>query len=148
MNEDCKRGARDKGITKTDYEVALWTAHMDRLRANVAYCRKPGEKIPSPSEYLQPCESGDSFDEEMKKLIAAGDRAFHDACLRAQKRVQAFNEFNAQIRELKIGYLTEMGQYLDGFGKLDPADPQYSAKRKSLVQKIIQVHGAYSALPR
>ena len=148
MNEDRKRGEQGKGITKTDYEVALWMAHMDRLRANIAYCREPGEEIPDPSEYLEPCESGDSFDEEMKKLIAAADRAFHDASLRAGKRVEASKEFKAQIRELKIRYLTESLQYLDDFGKLDLADPQYYTKRKSLVKKINTVNAAMSALPR
>ncbi len=71
-------------------------AHMERLRANIAYCREPGEEIPDPSEYLEPCESGDSFDEEMKKLIAAADRAFHDASLRVQKRVEAWNKLQKE----------------------------------------------------
>jgi hypothetical protein len=96
MSEERKRRAQDTGITKTDYEGALWMAHMERLRANIAYCREPGEEIPDPSEYLEPCESGDSFDEEMKKLIAAADRAFHDASLRVQKRVEAWNKLQKE----------------------------------------------------
>jgi hypothetical protein len=81
----------DKRITKAEYRTALWSAHMDRLRANLAFCREPGEAVPSPSEYLEPCEAGDSFAEELRKLISAGKMAYHEAGLRAQKRVEAWD---------------------------------------------------------
>jgi hypothetical protein len=43
MDEDHKSEAQGRKVTRTEYQVALWTGHMNRLRANIAYCREPGE---------------------------------------------------------------------------------------------------------
>jgi hypothetical protein len=98
MNEDRKGGAQGKRVTRTEFEVAMWRSHMRRLRDNEEDGREPGEVF-TRSEFLEPCEIGDSFEDEMNKLIAAADRAYHDACLRARKRVEACDKLRQEMEE-------------------------------------------------
>jgi hypothetical protein len=87
---------QDNSLTKEEYRAAIWSSHMDRLRANLAACREPGETLPEASEYLEPCEAGDSLEDELRKLITAGNRAYDEACLRAEKRVEAWDKLEAE----------------------------------------------------
>lgn len=96
MNDGRKRGEPDKRLTKEEYRSAIWTSHMDALRANLAACRDPGEKIPELSEYIESCEVGDSFQDEIRKIATASKRAYDEACLRAEKRVEAWEKLKAE----------------------------------------------------
>jgi hypothetical protein len=125
MNEDRKREAEAKMVTRTEYQVALWESHMDRLRACIAYWREPGEAIPSINEYLEPCESGESFQAEMKKLIAAGDKAWHEAAQRAGKRVEAWDKLQAELGKAKprTSRVSQDGWEANGQGPLFKPEP-------------------------